>query len=83
MEKYINEAVEQFRSILTEQIARQRKMEQDNDYTDYSALDKIIIGVCGGDGSGPVITAQAARILEYLLRDEIAAGKVVIKNIEG
>lgn len=25
MEKYINEAVEQFRSILTEQIARQKK----------------------------------------------------------
>ena len=83
MEKYINEAVEQFRSILTEQIARQRKMEQDNDYTDYSALDKIIIGVCGGDGIGPIISAESERLLNFILKDEIAEGKIEIRTIEG
>ena len=41
MENYVNAAVEQFRSILEEQIARQRKMEKDTAYTDYKKLDKI------------------------------------------
>ena len=34
MEKYIDAAVEQFRTLLNEQIARERKMEQDKRYTD-------------------------------------------------
>ena len=42
MENYVNQAVEQFRTILEEQIARQRRMESDTAYTDYKKLDKII-----------------------------------------
>ncbi|MBE6809010.1 MAG: isocitrate/isopropylmalate dehydrogenase family protein [Ruminococcaceae bacterium] len=83
MENYVNAAVEQFRSILEEQIARQRKMEQDTAYTDYKKIDKIIIGVCGGDGIGPIISAESVRVLEFILKDEIAAGKVEIRTIEG
>ena len=83
MENYVNEAVEQFRSILEEQIARQRKMEKDNAYTDYKKLDKIIIGVCGGDGIGPIISAESVRVLEFILKKEIEAGKVEIRTIEG
>ena len=83
MENYVNAAVEQFRSILEEQIARQRKMEKDNAYTDYKKLDKIIIGVCGGDGIGPIISAESVRVLEFILKDEIAQGKVEIRTIEG
>ena len=83
MENYVNAAVEQFRSILEEQIARQRKMEADNAYTDYKKLDKIIIGVCGGDGIGPIISAESVRVLEFILKDEIKAGKVEIRTIEG
>lgn len=83
MENYVNAAVEQFRSILEEQIARQRKMEKDTAYTDYKKLDKIIIGVCGGDGIGPIISAESVRVLEFILKDEIAAGKVEIRTIEG
>lgn len=83
METYVNAAVEQFRSILEEQIARQRKMEQDKAYTDYKSLDKIIIGVCGGDGIGPIISTESVRVLEFILKDEIAAGKVEIRTIEG
>ena len=49
MENYINSAVEQFRTLLTEQIARQQRMAADKSFTDYKSLDKIIIGVCGGD----------------------------------
>lgn len=83
MENYVNEAVEKFRSILEEQIARERKMEQNKAYTDYKSLDKIIIGVCGGDGIGPIISAESVRVLEFILKDEIAAGKVEIRTIEG
>ena len=83
MENYVNNAVEQFRTILEEQIAMQRKMEKDNAYTDYIKLDKIIIGVCGGDGIGPIISAESVRVLEFILKKEIEAGKVEIRTIEG
>ena len=83
MDKYIDAAVEQFRSILTEQIARERKMEQDKRFTDYSKLDKIIIGICGGDGIGPIISAESERLLQFILKDEIAAGKIELRTIEG
>lgn len=83
MENYVNNAVEQFKTILEEQIARQRKMEKDTAYTDYKKLDKIIIGVCGGDGIGPIISAESVRVLEFILKKEIEAGKVEIRTIEG
>ncbi len=83
MENYVNAAVEQVKTILEEQIARQHKMEKDTAYTDYKKLDKIIIGVCGGDGIGPIISAESVRVLEFVLKDEIKAGKVEIRTIEG
>ena len=83
MEKYIDAAVEQFRTLLNEQIARERKMEQDKRYTDYKKLDKIIIGICGGDGIGPIISAESERLLQFILKDEIAAGKIELRTIEG
>ena len=82
-QKYIDAAVEQFRTLLCEQIARQRKMESEKKVTDYEKLDKIIIGVCGGDGIGPIISAESERLLQFILKDEIAAGKVELRTIEG
>ena len=82
-QKYIDAAVEQFRTLLCEQIARERKMESEKKVTCYEKLDKIIIGVCGGDGIGPIICGAARDILEYLLEDEIRAGKVELRDIEG
>ena len=83
MEKYIDSAVEHFRTLLTEQIARQRKMEQDNYKVDYEKMEKIIIGICGGDGIGPIISAESERLLQFILKDEIAAGKIELRTIEG
>ena len=83
MEQYINGAVEHFRNLLTEQIARQQRMENDNGATDYSKLEKIIIGICGGDGIGPIISKESIRLLEFLLKDEINDGKVELRFIEG
>lgn len=83
MEQYINSAVSQFEKLLREQIARQQKMEKDSGAIDYSSLDKIIIGVCGGDGIGPIISAESEKLLRFLLEDEVKSGKVEIKTIEG
>ena len=83
MEQYINSAVEQFRTLLEEQIARARFMEQNKSFTDYKKLPKIIIGICGGDGIGPIISRESEKLLKYILKDEIESGKVELRTIEG
>lgn len=83
MEKYIDSAVEQFRTLITEQLARQNRMEQDNFVKDFKNAEKITIGVCGGDGIGPIITNGAQRVLEYLLDDQIKSGRVEMRVIDG
>ncbi len=83
MQQYIDNAVEQFKTLLTQQIARQQEMENNSGATDYQSLDKIIIGICSGDGIGPIISKESERILNYILKDEIAAGKVELRAIEG
>lgn len=79
----IQAALDQFASVLTEQKARIEKMKAEKEFIDYDKLDKIIIGVCGGDGIGPAITHEAQRILEFLLKEEVEKGKVGFKVIDG
>ena len=50
---------------------------------DFSTKKCVTIGIVDGDGIGPIIMAQARYVLETLLADEIAAGSVILKNIEG
>lgn len=83
MQNYIDSACEQFRALLESQLERTEAMEANSGKTDFSKLDKIVIGVCGGDGIGPIITAEADRLLSFLLSEEIESGKVEIKTIEG
>lgn len=82
-EEIIAKAKEHFGEVLKEQLARVERMKAEKDFVDYEKLDQIIIGVCGGDGIGPAITAQAQRILEFLLADEVKSGKVKFNVIEG
>ncbi len=83
MESYINSAVEQFKAVLEEQIARQQKMEQESGAIDYKRLEKIIIGICYGDGIGPIISKESKRLLDFILKDEIESGRVELRVIEG
>ena len=83
MAETIQSAAERFAAIIEQQLARVEKMKAQKDFIDYNSLDTIIIGVCGGDGIGPAITKAAQRILEYLLKDEVAKGKVLFRNIDG
>ncbi len=76
-------ALEKFAALLDKQDARVQKMKEQGDFVDYSKLDKLIIGVCGGDGIGPIITNEAARVLEHMLADEVKAGKVEFRVIDG
>ena len=76
-------ACEKFRKLMQQQLARVEDMKAQGDFVDYSALDCIKIGVCGGDGIGPIISAQARRVLEFILSDLVQAGKVEFKDIEG
>lgn len=79
----IEAAKEAFGKLLAEQLQRVEEMKAQGDFVDYSKLETIRIGICGGDGIGPAITAQAQRILEYLLADEVRAGKVEFRVIDG
>ncbi|NLY48727.1 MAG: isocitrate/isopropylmalate dehydrogenase family protein [Clostridiales bacterium] len=81
--EYVEAAKERFGQLLAEQLERVEKMKGQGDFIDYKSLDRIIIGVCGGDGIGPAITSQAQRVLEFLLKDDVKSGRVVFRNIEG
>jgi len=82
-EKDIEQATEKFKALLTEQLERNDRIKSEGDFTDFETKEKIVIGVCGGDGIGPIITKESARVLEYLLQDEVDAGKVEFKVIDG
>ncbi len=82
-QKAIEAAKEQFGKLLEKQLKRVEDMKSQGDFVDYSKLDKIVIGVCGGDGIGPAITGQAQRVLEYLLKGEVEKGRVEFRVIDG
>lgn len=82
-EKNLDEACAKFRKILEDQLTRVENMKAQGDFTDYSAIETIKIGVCGGDGIGPTITKEARRVLEFMLDDLVKAGKVKFTTIDG
>ena len=79
----IEQAAAHFRALLTEQLNRQERMAQGSPAKDFSRMERIVIGLIPGDGIGPILMAQARRVLEKLLADEIANGRVELRDIEG
>ena len=82
-EDQIKSAVEQYETLLRKQLARVDEMEKGASPVDLANKEKLVIGVIGGDGIGPIIVEQAKRVLDILLKDEIASGRVEIRQIEG
>ena len=80
---YIEKACEQFRALLLEQLARTEKMEAGTAPKDFASMEKITIGIVGGDGIGPIIMEQAERLIRMLMASEIESGKIVLKKIDG
>ncbi len=81
VQSQILSAVDSFRVLLKEQLDRIAHMS--NDKVDFTSKQVVTIGLIDGDGIGPIIMEAAKRVLEKLLAEEIAAGKVVLKKIEG
>ena len=77
----LDQACEAFRVLLQEQ--QNRIANMDTNKTDFTTKEVVTIGIVDGDGIGPYITAHATKVLEKLLADEIAAGSIVLKQIEG
>ncbi len=80
---YIEKACQQFKSLIEEQLERQERMEAGSAPKDFAAMEKITIGIVGGDGIGPIIMEQAERLLRKVMAEEIASGRIVLKQIEG
>lgn len=74
---------EHFGKLIQEQLARVERMKNEEEAIDFSKLDQIIIGCCGGDGIGPAITYEAERVLRAVLKEEVESGRIVFKNIDG
>ncbi|MGN0572282.1 MAG: isocitrate/isopropylmalate family dehydrogenase [Candidatus Fimenecus sp.] len=82
-EENLQAALKKFEELVREQSARSDRIKAEKEFIDYEKLDKIIIGVCGGDGIGPIITKESARVLEYILADDVKNGKVEFRTIDG
>lgn len=80
-QQFIDQAVAHYRALLESQVQRAKRMNQAQEAREKR--EKIIIGTAGGDGIGPIITRQAQRVLEALMREEIAAGKIELREIQG
>lgn len=83
MENQIKEALAKFETLIREQLDRNEKIKATKDFTDFDNLDKIVIGICGGDGIGPIITKESARVIEFLLKDDVESGRIEFKYIDG
>lgn len=76
-------ALDKFKALIIEQSERNDRIKTTKEFKDFTKLSKITIGVCGGDGIGPIITKEAARILQFILEDEVKNGKILFKYIDG
>ena len=69
----IQKACEAFRVLLEEQQARIANANEEK--KDFSQMETVTVGIIDGDGIGPLIMAQAVRVLKKLLAEEIGKGR--------
>lgn len=79
----IQVAQQKFAELIRSEYARIEQMKADQQVKIFSKLDKIVVGILPGDGIGPIIMEQALRVLNALMKEEIASGKLEIRMIEG
>lgn len=79
----IKVAQDKFADLIKSEYERIERMKADVEVTDFSKIEKIVIGVLPGDGIGPIIMEQALRVVNELVKDEIAEGKIEIREIKG
>lgn len=83
VQEQIEKAVADFRTLLTEQLARTVEMEKALPPKDYKTAAKIRVGMIDGDGIGPIIMREARRVMAVVLKEQIKAGRVELVDIPG
>ena len=79
----IDAALQKFKGILENQLARVERMKAGDEWVDYSKKSPIVVGICWGDGIGESISNQAQRVLETILASDVQSGKIILKTISG
>ena len=77
------EALAHFKALLDAQLARAERIKNAAPAKRYSARTPVTIALIPGDGIGPVIMDETKRVIDVLLKDELAAGSIILKPVEG
>ena len=77
----MEQALNHFKELLEDQLRRLETLDKPK--KDFAKMETVTVGIVPGDGIGAVIVPQAVRVLNCLLKDEIACGRVVLKPIGG
>ena len=85
VEEQIRSATEQFRAMLVEQYERNARIAEEagRSADDRDNKECTVIGLAPGDGIGPVIMEKTKAVLDRLLEDEIASGRIEFREITG
>jgi isocitrate dehydrogenase (NAD+) len=79
----VESAKAHFGTLLQQQLERIERLSQEREWVNYSDHRPVVIGMIGGDGIGPTISAETKRILENLLLDEVTNGRIEFRVIDG
>lgn len=79
----IKKAEQNFGALIEKESERIEEMKSSQETVDFSQKEKIVIGILPGDGVGPILMKQALRVLKELVGEEVAAGKIELRTIEG
>lgn len=82
-ESEIINAQNHLKKIIDSQLQRIQTMKQSQQTKDFHKKTQIQIGICPGDGIGPIITKQAEHVLQHLLKQEITSEYIKIRTING
>lgn len=82
-ERCVERAKEQFAALIEADYQRIDQMKEAEEPLDFQKLSKVIVGILPGDGIGPILMPLALRVMNALVGDEIRAGKIELREIEG
>ena len=77
------EALNHFKALLDAQLDRAERIKNAAPAKNYTAATPVTIGLVPGDGIGPIIMDETKRVMDALLKDELAAGTFTLKPIDG
>ncbi|OON98684.1 MAG: isocitrate dehydrogenase [Epulopiscium sp. Nele67-Bin004] len=78
-----NNMEQHFLNLVKQQLERVERIKNNKEVVNFAEKEQIVIGLCAGDGIGPIIMDATISVLKVLIADEIASGKVVLKQIDG